>query len=117
MNADDLTKYSRTSSLVKKYAVTSSGVPSSWPCASVLDTSESVVVLDAVLRRHYISLTASELATGTGLNQPQVEAVLDSFVRAGLITDSLQNAFELNTDNQKVRELREKQKALLGTTE
>lgn len=117
MNADELTEYSTTSSLVKKYAITQSGVPSSWPYADVLDTSESVVLLDALLRRHYISLTASELSTGTGLNQSRIEELLDNFLTAGIITDSFDNGFELETTNPQVKDLREKQKDLLSTVE
>jgi len=108
----ELTKYSRISPLVKENR--DDGLDSDLPLSDVVDTGPKVVVIDALLRKHYVPVNSAELSEGTGLNVTRVSDALDAFIDAGIVTETENGKYQIDTENEQVRDLRDYQTSLLG---
>lgn len=112
MKETTVTKYARTSPLVRKYSFDDEGVPTDWPYSDVLNTSASVVLIDTLLRKHYTTLSMNELTLVTGLDSEIIGAELNKLTDISIIKQTA-DGYQIDTDDAGVQELRDKQTNLL----
>lgn len=105
--------YSSSSPFVQEYAIDRSGLDDSLPMSSVIDSSEKVVIVDALLRKHYTELSVSELAQVTGISESSVEECIGSLVDSGLAVSD-DGSYSIKKGRGEVKRLREIQINMLG---
>lgn len=108
----DLTEYSLNSPFVQEYAIKNDGLSKKYPESNVIDTSEKVVIVDALLRKYYNSLSTQELTLITGLDESDISEVLDQFETENIV--ELENdSYMISKQNNVVESLRDIQIELL----
>jgi len=110
----ELSEYSKSSSFVQQFAIEGDGLDESHCGSEVIDSSKRVVLFDALLRRHYMPITAEDLDDLTDFGEYFIQDVLLQFEEVGFVVAVEEARYELNTDNDCVCELRDLQKELMG---
>lgn len=91
------------------------------PLVRLLETPTRVKLLDVFLRKHYMPLTAEQLATYTDVNRTTVDRNIEVFLDLDMVevadVDREAIHYTLNTDNETVQHFRNAQKSLLGVGE
>lgn len=90
------------------------GLTDEAPLSETINTPTKVVVIDALLRKHYVTLTKQEITEVTGLQLKDVDETIENLVESGIVVKS-DGDFKVGKQNSQVKSLREYQKDLLGS--
>ena len=112
MDLDNVTSYVSSSPFVREYAL-EGGLDSSLPASDVVITAERVVLVDALLRKHYVELTVDDLEELTGLSEHRFRDGLDALVNSGLVAYE-NGEYWIDKSDSRVSDLRDEQTSLLG---
>jgi transcription initiation factor IIE alpha subunit len=83
------------------------------PFYQLLSEDGAVGLMDALLRKHYDSLTATEYATVTGYDVQKVERLLALFEEKGLVRMTDEGVVVLQKESEGVQAFRTAQTSLL----
>jgi hypothetical protein len=111
MDSDSLTSYSGASPFVEKYAIEDDGLGYKLDVSGIVSSAERVVVLDALMRKHYTVVSVGELNDVTGLAEPVIERVLESFMCYSVVSES-DGDYRIDTESSRVQAWRDEQNRL-----